>query len=80
MKPWHRTNKLELALLNRLRAWYWHVEVERKAIERFDGQLEAQLKAGVYRAIARLIRFFVEDEALLLAPAETESNDYAGKK
>jgi hypothetical protein len=68
-----------MALVNRLRAWYWHFEVERLALARFYDDspfpVEAKLKTLLCLVIVHMIRFFVEDEALLLAPAETEQNN-----
>lgn len=79
MKPWNRKSKIELALLNSLRAWYWHFEVERMALEHLygDGPLpvEAKLKELFCLAFIRIIEFFVEDEALFRTSTVRTLND-----
>lgn len=66
----------ETCLVGRLRAWYWHCEVEKMALEHFYNYemmpVEAKLKANLWALIAHSIHFFAEDEALLLEPLETE--------
>lgn len=69
---------LEAFLTSKLRAWYWHFEVERLAFEHFynDQRMsgEAKLKANLCALLAQAIHFFVEDEALLLEQPEGEQN------
>lgn len=66
----------EAYLVGRLRAWYWHCEVEKMALEHFyhpeTMPVEEKLKANLWALVAHTIHFFAEDEALLLEPPETE--------
>jgi hypothetical protein len=84
MKPWTRRSKIELALLNRLRAWYWHFEVERMALKHLYGDnpfpVEAKTKELLYLTVACIIQFFVEDDALLRTPSETGGKNHGHKK
>ncbi|MFQ5577707.1 MAG: hypothetical protein ACE5G8_12060 [Anaerolineae bacterium] len=65
---------IELALVSRLRAWYWHMEVERLALNHFYRCAamppEALLKRAFCALVARAIHFFVTPEALLLEPPQ----------
>jgi len=68
--------KLEAALVCRLRAWYWHFEVERLAIRHFYQHaplpLDAALRLAWCTLVTFIIHFFTTDEALLLEPPDAE--------
>ncbi len=72
--------RIENALVTRLRAWYWHLEVERLALEHFyrnnPALIESKFKASLYGFMARMIHFFMEDKALLLEPPETDPDHH----
>jgi hypothetical protein len=84
MKPWSRRSKIELALVSRLRAWYWHFEVERMALKHLYGDtiypVEAIMKDLLFLTVVSIIQFFVEADALLRTPSETEQNNNAGQQ
>jgi hypothetical protein len=84
VKPWSRRSKLELALLNRLRAWYWHFEVERLALKHLYAAgtypVEAKLKDLLCLTIIHIIQFFVEDDALLRTTPDTEGKNQGHQK
>jgi len=70
-------HKIETTLVQKLRAWYWHFEVERLALEHFYSDammpLEIWLKARCCTLVVKTIRFFVWDDDLLLEPPDAEN-------
>lgn len=62
--------KLEALIINKLRKWYWHFELERMVFEvTFQGKItpiDIAWRVMIAYIITYTIRFFVEDEALLI--------------
>ena len=62
--------KLEAFLINKLRKWYWHFELERMVFEAtFQGKItpvDIAWRVMIAYIVTYTIRFFVDDEALLI--------------